>query len=373
MIRRTIDKLRFDRNRWLLSRLGGLFGIALISTLGLAAATQAVSIDGFLSPGEYSYIYAIDYEYGGDRIPVSGGVVAFATDASGDHYLYYQVPTDLVDNTWGCVVGTGETCTQIGDYRDDGHTFQRLRASDSFGALGNRMVLRGTSVGDIKFQVDLLASTLKMNQAPGSGAQAFLTGGFGNAWLGTDVTANQGFLQDPQANAGFFLDVMTSSAWNILNFGPGGTGAISQSDLDGALLFLYKQRPGVFRDSPATDANYSNPTVDNPIAPDGMTLYDDSLFSGWNYLITFEMKIDGSLFPSGEWTDPANHQLVPCGDGENCLAILDFGGAHFSNNKLGYGYNLNPVGIVLIPEPGTLLLLGLGIGGLAALGRRRLS
>ena len=86
------------------------------------------------------------------------------------------------------------------------------------------------------------------------------------------------------------------------------------------------------------------------------------------------MKIDGSLFADGEWTDPANHQLVPCADGGNCLGILDLGGAHFSNNRLGGSSILNPVEIeYLIPEPGTFLLMGAGLAGLAVMGRRRRS
>ena len=371
MIRRLVGKVESHRDHWF---LGALASLALLGALGLSTAARAISIDGFLSPGEYAYVYGIEYEYGRDRVPVSGGVVAFATDASGDHYLYYQAPTAMIDNTWGCEVGTGATCTQIDRYRDDPHTFRRLWLSDSFGAIGDRMALLNTAAGDIKFQVDVVASNLGAADAVGSGAQAFLPGGFGNGWLGPDLVANNGFLQDAADNARFFLDVMTSTAWNVANFGPGGTGAIAQADLDNALAFLYKERPGVFRDSPATDASYSDPTVDNPIAPDGLTLYDDSLFSGWNYLVTLEMKIDGSLFPNGAWTDPANHQLVPCPEGGNCLGLLDLGGAHFSNNKLGGSSILNPVGIeFIVPEPGTLLLVGAGVAYLAMLGRRRVS
>ena len=81
--------------------------------------------------------------------------------------------------------------------------------------IGDRMALLGTAVGDIRFQVDLVGSTLGAGDAPGSGAQAFLTGGFGNKWLGPDLLANNGYLEDAANNAGFFLDVMTSPAWNV--------------------------------------------------------------------------------------------------------------------------------------------------------------
>lgn len=344
---------------------------ALLLLLGTAVPAGAVTVDGRIQAGEYAFVYAVDYEYGPNNIPVSGGILAFDQAANGDLHLYYQAPTDLVDNTWGCEVGDGPSCSQIGQYVLDPHTFQELWRSDSFGTVGNKMEVRNSTAGNIRFSVDLLSSALGTTEAVGSGAQQFQSGGFGADWLGQALKQNEGSIQNFPQNGQFFLEAATSTEWNLLHFGPGGTGAISQQDLDSAMAFRYKDRFGVFRDSPATDANYSDPTSDNPVAPQALTLYDDSDFSGWQYQIAMEIVLDGALFANGEWIDPLNHVIIACPDGDNCLPILDLGAAHFSRDKLGLSSRLNPISLtrtVITPEPQLMLLLAASLG--LALGRR---
>ncbi len=348
---------------WVRAAVGALCGLGLV-----AMPATGVTIDGRISPGEYTQIYSVDYAWGPDGVPVSGGIVAFAQDAAGLH-LYYQAPLTYVDNTWGCESGTGPSCTQIDKYKTGPHTLRRMWFGDTFGVKSSPVTVMGSTQGDVPFVVDLVASGLTGNHAKGSGAQFFATGGVGQDWSNISLVQDNGWLADP-TQAPLFLAIQTSTAWNIQNFGPGGTGAISQNDLDYALATVYKTRTGVFRDSPATDASYTDPTSDDP-----RTAYNDALFSGWNFAVAFELTLDPSLFPNGEWIDPANHVLVPCGDGRTCMPILDFGGAHFSNNKvsgLGGSTLLDPVSIVpiSIPEPGSLVLLGLA--GLGVAGVRRL-
>lgn len=340
----------------------GWIGAAALACI--AGPASAVTIDGNLTPGEYSFVYSIDYAWGPNGAPVSGGTIAFKQDAQGLH-VYYGVPKSYVDNTWGCQMGTGATCSQIGKYRFAKHTFRKLWRSDSFGVEGSRMMLRGTSQGDVQFQMDIVASPLSALEAQGSGSQRFEAGGVGDDYTNSSLSNNNGWLMDA-ADASLFLDIQTSTANNIQRFGPGGTGVITQSALDNALVTTYKDRQGVFKDSPGTDTNYTDPTTDQ-----SNTAYNDAAYSGWNYQVAFEMTLDASLFPNGEWIDPNNHVLVPCGDGRMCLPIWDFGGAHFSNNKFGTNTLLDPTAITLVfmPEPTTAVLLLLGLTGLAS--RRR--
>ncbi len=368
-----------------------LLPIALLLHVSVSTEVGAGLIDGRLTPDEYAiYSHYLSIQWTANTgETVSGGLLALGTDPdTGNHLLYYQLPVDFKDNTWGS--------DQVGNYNSP-HRVQKIHEGDAFGGTGNgnRIVIRPTgnvpvaSSGTIEFNVDLLASSAGANHADISLATGQLGATFlteqGEPSLGTQNNGNLlGVGSNPDI-ADNFISVASSTSWNINHFGPNGLGLITQAEIDSALSAQPGNvLPGLLRDSPQvfTTVDATGNFVDSgytrlkPGDPDSPIIDYDNVLSAhddWWFPASFELALAANVFPNGEWTSAESINALATGNFANALIEIPRGG-HISPNKLGASTLSSPAFDPLppptpnpaVPEPTTIAIWSLL--GAAAIG-----
>jgi len=243
---KTITNL-FDRTSTTV-RTSFLFAMLMI-TISATDEAAAFNADGRLTPDELSsYVFfkinwTTNLNASSPNHTVDGGLLGIGTDpVTGNHFMYYQLPVDYKDNTWGFddySTGTTTGTSQVGGYGAGGgnqHTYRKVHQGDQLGGTGSgsRIVIRPTgtvpvsSDSTLEFNIDLVASTLTHTQAQ-SNDNDFLTGQLGNTFLGLKsltqlpVENNGDFFQigTTADQAQNFIKVATSTSWNVERFGPG--------------------------------------------------------------------------------------------------------------------------------------------------------
>ena len=368
------------KNHKLRSRILFTLGIMILALTVINPTTTVLALDadGRLTQSELQeYIFLkITWQSTAGSIP--GGLIGLGTDSgTGNHFMYYQLPVDYKDNTWGNnEIDTstyGDEGHQVGSYNSNPHTVRKIWQGDQLGGTGpgNRIVIRPTetlttdrtnSVGTLEFNVDLLASEFG---AAGSVNNLLVTGQLGNPFLGlkglTQLSAenNGDFFQigiSPN-QAVNFVKVATSSSWNIEHFGPSGTGNIAQSEIDAAIKLPANLLPGLMEDSPlvttTTTSNlvtggFTRVNPDDPTSP--IIDYDNvnPTYDDWWFPASFEIELLADLFSGDDWTTQAVSDLIN-GNSETALVWVPSGG-HISPNKYGVSGINTPI-FELVPMP----------------------
>jgi hypothetical protein len=192
-------------------------------------------------------------------------------------------------------------------------------------------------------------------------------------------------------NPGFGTNVGTF--WTMGGTGSGGTVRDPNPDLDGTKLAI--RTGSVYGRSSTTDLLASPTNIDNP--NDG--ILDKFLDSNDTFGIRWNVDI-GSMFTKlvfvlTDATDvgaqmtiktegASNAYLFGLGEANRRLVVIDFGGAvpwaeitFFNSNKntgegfINDGFSIDDVAVSAVPLPAPALMLLAGLGGLAALRRKR--
>jgi len=273
----------------------------LNKTLGLLVLTSIVIfcvssadvmadpvVDGRYDPAEgYTEGHSVEFQVEGVATPVTGGLLwLHQNPITRDLFLFFSQPKTLVDNTYG---------------------------KNSIG-WGKNVAPSGKKHN--------------FNDLKGSDKARFVFTDDGGALL-LDITMD--YLSETSKHSGVYDCLGVTGGDGKVHSGPGSAVTEWATSLDynfNTLGFILTE------DSPATDNDYTT----NPDYP------------GWIYDVTYEMRIDGSLF-TGDFGDALVTE------------------AHNSPNKIGKNFSTTEVNGE-IPEPATMTLMGLGVFGV--LGGRRL-
>jgi len=251
---------------------------------------------------------------------IGNGQLWFGTGADGSQFLYFMMPTDYVDNTYGTNASTS------------GHTLNDL-LGDSLGAnvnfqwndkAGNYAGAGTTSSGQIDYLADCSGSTTAAANCPNK----YRSAGIGNTGTGVVEFANGG-----------------SSKWSNTDNSLSGSAA---SMLQVATSLEY-------------DLNMIDPTATT----------NSSLNANWLKEVGYELQFKAGTFDPTKWGQDV--QLV---NGQVTIpGLLTLGDPHVSPPKATFGAFASPCLIGSsgcgVPEPGTTWLLGAGLVGMAWYARRR--
>jgi len=291
----------------------------------------AFVVDGKFDAAEnYSLGFSIDFNVEGQSEPIKGGRIFFGNSDDGRHFMYFSMPTDFVDNTYGVnEIGWDDKLDKVK------HKFTDLLGSDALGK-GDPMVLT-TNNGSVELQVDYLAQTKNKDKSISAYGSAGITDKDHSVYNDKNeglIIENGGYTDDQLRNN---IKVGTSLEYNVNNFA-------SQADiLNGT---------GIIKDSPKATIN-----------SEGNYVADNSAYNGWQWAVAYEFEFEASMFNDDDWLD---ENLV--------LQLVSLGESHVSPSKAdfaGYG-DITPIcggdtGIPCssqpLPEPATMMLVSLGLLG----------
>lgn len=237
---------------------------------------------------------------------IGDGKLFFGEDASGQ-YLYFQMPLNYVDNTYGTNASAGWT---------KGHTFDNLLGSDSLGAKSGVYFSWSDASGKNEVTIDYLAGVCNTSKCTPT---TYQSGGVGpsapnsGAGSGANWTKNEGKIN--VGSAASLLNIATSLEYNLANVDPSAT-------------------------------------------------TNSSLNPNWIKEVGYEIQFAKGTFNAADWADPAKAVgLITLGSPHVSPSMTGFGG--YTNPSCFYGCNGQA------PEPGTIWLLLGGLGGLGWLARRQ--
>jgi len=344
----------------------------LALAIGLATvASQAwgfFEVDGKFGGTDEGYTLGFDVSFQVEGAGlIDGGRLFFGTDAGdGDHYAYFAMPKDFVDNTYGA--------NSVGWKAPKGHSLKDLVNSDALGKSKNDLnafVLKTTG-GDLALQVDYIATDDDKN--PGF----YRSGGIGGMENGgtqnnTALKHNEGRVISGDASG--VKEISTSLEYNLND--PSNLNNPDSTLAADIAASTDKAPVGLLEDSPEVSGVDANGDYVCASAT-------DSVCANWVFEVGYEFRFDASMFGDG-WADPTQAQQIV--DGQTVLSFVDLGESHVSPNKGGkfqdvvvscddsFGDGCDgsppPPPTTTAPEPGTGLLFGLGLLVLAFGMRRR--
>jgi hypothetical protein len=257
---------------------------------------------------------------------IGNGQLWFGTDGGGNQFLYFLLPTDYVDNTYGTNASAGWK---------KGHTFSDLLGSDSMGASPNLSWndKAGNYAGagtNNAARIDYIANCSASTAAATNCKNGYRSAGVGGTGTGVTEFANGGGAKWTKMDS-----ALTGSAASILEI--------------------------------ATSLEYDLNTID----PTATT--NSSLNTNWLKEVGYEIEFKPGTFDPAKWGKDV--QLV---SGQVSIpGLLTLGDPHVSPPKTTFGAYTTPCMIAGpgggcgAPEPGTTWLLGAGLAGMAWYARRR--
>ncbi len=256
---------------------------------------------------------------------IGDGQLYFGLDSGGNEFLYFQLPTNYVDNTYG---------TQAAFDWSGGHTFDQLYGSDKWGVLDKKSSAGGFEWNGNSVTFDYIAGVPgscitydKKNNCTKYSISDYRSGGVGTALTDGATDKNDGAIN--AGSAGSIVEIATSLEYDFDQYGT---------------TYL--------ADSPAMTSNVS-----------GNISYASAVAPNWIYSVGYEIEFAAGTFNSADWLDPAK-----------ATSLITLGVVHASPSKTNYSTYGTPEcfkGCTDVPEPGTLFLFGAGLGALGWARRRR--
>jgi len=368
---------------------GRLLRSTALAGLAVLAASPALAFvtDGKFGGAAEGYTLGFDVTFNTDSGPVSGGKLFFGTDTAGtgDHFLYFAMPKDFVDNTWGA---------NAVDWGSKGHTFDNLLGSDSLGNKGADALMFKPVNADplgssLDVRVDYLAQ-VKEDVIQPDGKKKNTVVDYISGGIGPDVTLAAGqtlgkneaqivsdtgvtvddngtpldTTDDTVVNASTLVkEIATSLEYNVQTFkattlpnGATNPTPITADDI--------KNKTGLLADSPEVQVDASGKAI---LDANGNYQVVNSAFSDYVFEVGYEFRFDAKMFDN-RFTDP-----------NEALAFVMLGESHVSPSKENFvSTTVNPVCTFgtdcpetqNVPEPGTAAAMVAGLIGLWGLRRR---
>jgi hypothetical protein len=320
MLAQFLDAPRHARVPRTLARFAG--GIALTLVTSQAQASP------ILADGKLDSTYQLGFSVGfldDQGHAIGDGRLYFGISSDDTQFLYFQLPPSYVDNTYGATAAV--------DWSHD-HKFKDLLGSDRFGVTDKNQETGGFEWDGNSVTFDYIAAVCDQVDAHGKCQKGttitdYRSGGVGSALNDGATSKNDGSIN--AGSAADIIEIATSLEYDFDQYG---------------MTYL--------TDSPAMTSNTP-----------GDISYVSALAPNWIYEVGYEIQFAPGTFNDSLWLDP-----------DHAPGLITLGIVHASPNKKSYVEYGTPQCVLgcspnSAPEPGSALLLGVGLGVLAWAKRRK--